>query len=252
MGRPRETKPKGSDLQTFILGLLLFLLVPVILPILPLMVLIAADPPTSAYMLQSPTRPVAHDWVPAQRISPWMARAVIASEDQKFLHHWGFDLEAIREAWEDNQRGAGRRGASTLTQQTVKNLFLWPGGYLRKAIEAWISFWADLLWSKHRILELYLNLAEFGPGIYGVEAAAWHYFGHPAALLGPQQAAQLAAVLPNPRKMQVEPPSDYVSERAGWIQTQMQQMGPLPPALAWPTAEQAAASAAAAPAGLRR
>lgn len=252
MGRPSRKETPASDLQTFVLGLLVFLLTPVLLPMLPLMALIVADPPTSAYMLQSPTRPVSHDWVPAQRISPWMARAVIAAEDQKFLHHWGFDLEAIREAWQDNQQGRGRRGASTLTQQTVKNLFLWPGGYVRKAIEAWISFWADLLWSKHRILELYLNLAEFGPGIYGVEAAAWHYFGRPAALLGPQQAAQLAAVLPNPRKMQAAPASDYVTERAAWIQNQMARMGPLPAALAWPSPEQAAASAAAVPAGLRR
>lgn len=243
---------QGSDLRTFVLGIVAFLLTPVLLPLIPLLALMLIDPPTSSYMLQSPTKPVSHDYVAAKEISPWLARAVIAAEDQNFSKHFGLDLAAIRKAWDENRRGQSRRGASTITQQTIKNLFLWPGGYVRKALEAWLTLWAELLWSKHRILELYLNVAEFGPGIYGAEAAAWHYFGRPAAQLDARQAALMAAVLPNPRKLQLGAPSGYVNERASWILQQMQQMGPLPEHLGWRAATPWPASETAPKADPRR
>lgn len=220
-------------IRTFLLGVLAFVALLICLPLLPVLLLIFINPPTSSYMLQSETA-VRQQWVDAAEISPWAARAVIAAEDQRFAEHWGFDLASIAEAVEDNRRGGSRRGASTISQQLAKNLFLWPGGYVRKGIEAWITLWIELLWSKHRILEVYLNIAEFGAGTYGVEAAARQFFGISAAQLGAEQAALLAAVLPNPKRLLAALPSDYVSERSRWIQAQMTQMGPLPPSLDWP------------------
>lgn len=184
--------------------------------------------PTTAFMLQSPVKPVAYQWMPMKQISPWMALAVVAAEDQRFPHHWGLDLPAIWEAAKKNWRNrhTGRRvGGSTITQQLAKNLFLWPGGYLRKLIEAPIALLMELLWSKQRILEVYLNVAEFGPGVYGVEAAARRYYGTSAARLTRWQAAQLAAVLPNPRLRRVWYPTPMQRQRSAWIEQQMQQLG---------------------------
>lgn len=183
-------------------------------------------PPTSAYMLQSPTRPVQYRWVPSQRIAPVVGRAVIASEDQKFREHRGFDLDAIGQALESNARQRRPRGASTLSQQTAKNLFLWPGGgYFRKGLEAGLTALIETLWPKDRILEVYLNIAEFGPGIYGIEAAARAHFGKSAAQLNVGEAARLAAVLPSPRRWNARNPGPYVQSRTAWI---LQQMGHAP------------------------
>lgn len=186
------------------------------------------DPPTSSFMLRENERyrPLAWTWVPAERISDAARMAVIASEDQRFAEHWGIDFQAIQKAVQDNQVRNRPRGASTLTQQVVKNLYLTSnGGYPRKAVEAWLTLWADALWPKQRTLELYLNLAEFGPGIYGIEAAAQHYFGIPAAQLNTWQASRLATVLPSPKRIDPLSTFGYVPERAGWIRTQMRMLG---------------------------
>lgn len=165
-------------------------------------------------------------WITLDKISPNMQLAVIASEDQRYPNHHGIDLISTSEAVEDIISGERRRGASTITQQTVKNLFLWPGeSVVRKAIEAWLSVIVELEWGKHRILEMYLNLVEFGPGIFGVEAASKHFFGINASQLSLSQAAQLAAVLPNPYLFKVNRPTQYQWQRIDWIETQMDQLG---------------------------
>ena len=161
-------------------------------------------------------------------ISPWMPLAVVASEDQRFPYHSGVDFEAIRKAVSEYKAGEGLRGASTITQQTAKNLFLWNGrSFVRKALEAVLALGIDGLWPKERVLEVYLNIAEFGPGIYGVEAASEIYFGKPARKLSQTQAARLAAVLPNPKVLSVTAPTAYVQERVAWIQQQMNQLSGL-------------------------
>jgi monofunctional biosynthetic peptidoglycan transglycosylase len=202
-----------------LLGLLLLLIV----------VLRWLPPPTTSYMLQSPTQPVQYQWVSASQIAEPMRRAVVAAEDQKFWTHHGFDFEAIQkaEAYNRNQLHH-RRGASTISQQTAKNLFLWPGGWVRKGLEAGLTVLIEKLWGKPRILEMYLNVAEFGPGVYGVGAAAQAYFGKPAAFLTPQEAARLAAVLPNPRHWSARDPGAYVQSRSAWILGQMGYGGTAP------------------------
>ncbi|WP_431731934.1 monofunctional biosynthetic peptidoglycan transglycosylase [Atlantibacter hermannii] len=171
---------------------------------------------------------VAHsDWVGMDEISPWMGLAVIAAEDQKFPEHWGFDMAAIQKAVAHNERNENRiRGASTLSQQTAKNLFLWDGrSWVRKGLEAGLTVGIETVWSKRRILTVYLNIAEFGDGIFGVEAAARHYFNKPASQLSASQAALLAAVLPNPLRFKADAPSGYVRSRQAWILRQMRQLG---------------------------
>lgn len=176
----------------------------------------------TSFMLQSPVHPVQHTWVPRERIADSARRAVVAAEDQKFWAHNGFDFEAMRKAYRGNQRGGRVRGGSTISQQTAKNLFLWPGGgYFRKGLEAGFTVLIETFWSKDRILEVYLNSAEFGPGLYGVEAAAQRYFRKPASRLTASEAARLAAVLPSPRRWRVDNPGAYVRQRAAWIQRQM-------------------------------
>ena len=171
---------------------------------------------------------VAHsDWVSMDEISPWMGLAVIAAEDQTFPDHWGFDVAAIEKALSHNERNENRiRGASTLSQQTVKNLFLWDGrSWLRKGLEAGLTVGVETVWSKKRILTVYLNIAEFGDGVFGVEAAAQRYFGKPASRLTQSEAALLAAVLPNPLRFKAAAPSGYVRSRQTWILRQMRQLG---------------------------
>ncbi|MHA6634666.1 monofunctional biosynthetic peptidoglycan transglycosylase [Citrobacter farmeri] len=171
---------------------------------------------------------VAHsDWVSMDEISPWMGLAVIAAEDQTFPDHWGFDVAAIEKALSHNERNENRiRGASTLSQQTVKNLFLWEGrSWLRKGLEAGLTVGVETVWSKKRILTVYLNIAEFGEGVFGVEAAAQRYFGKPASRLTQSEAALLAAVLPNPLRFKAAAPSVYVRSRQAWILRQMRQLG---------------------------
>jgi len=193
------------------------------------------DPPTTSFMLRdrytawqtdAPGYRFRHDWVDWEQISPSMKLAVIAAEDQKFADHWGFDFASIQDALDERERGRGSRGASTITQQVAKNLFLWPQpSWLRKGIEAGLTLLIELLWSKERILEVYLNVAEFGRGVFGVGAASEVYFGKPAALLNPYESARLAAVLPSPKRSRVDRPSVYVIERQYWILGQMRQMG---------------------------
>ena len=190
------------------------------------------NPPTSAFMLAyqlgTAPEPLRQEWVLMAEISPWMPLAVVASEDQRFPYHAGVDFEAIRKAVSEYKAGEGLRGASTITQQTAKNLFLWNGrSFVRKALEAVLALGIDGLWPKERVLEVYLNIAEFGPGIYGVEAASEIYFGKPARQLSQTQAARLAAVLPNPKMLSVTSPSAYVQERVVWIQQQMNQLSGL-------------------------
>jgi monofunctional biosynthetic peptidoglycan transglycosylase len=166
------------------------------------------------------------DWVPWKRIAPYAAVAVIAAEDQKFPAHDGFDFEAIEQAMEEAGRGERLRGASTISQQVAKNLFLWSGqNWFRKGLEAWFTVWIELLWPKQRILEVYLNVAQFGRGTWGVEAASRRYFGKAAENLTRHEAALLAAVLPSPTRYRVVNPGPFVRQRQQWILGQMQQLG---------------------------
>ena len=207
----------------------------VVLTIVPVVCLRWIPPPTSAFMLERRVagyfrgdhqREVRYRWVSWQSISPQMRLAVVAGEDQKFPHHWGFDFDSIADAVE-HQGAKGRlRGASTITQQVAKNLFLWPGrSFVRKGLEAYLTVAIECIWPKRRILEVYLNVAEFGRGIYGVGAASDAFFKQPPAELSREEAALLAAVLPNPRRLRVEDPSPYVRRRADWIRGQMEQLG---------------------------
>ncbi|MCQ4348647.1 monofunctional biosynthetic peptidoglycan transglycosylase [Pseudomonas stutzeri] len=165
-------------------------------------------------------------WRPWAELPDDLKMAVIAAEDQKFAEHRGFDLAAIRAALAHNERGGSLRGASTLSQQVAKNLFLWSGrSWARKALEAWFTVLIEALWPKQRILEVYLNSAEWGRGVFGAEAAARHHFGKGAPYLSRHEASLLAAVLPNPRERHAGRPSAYVQQRAAWIRQQMWQLG---------------------------
>jgi monofunctional biosynthetic peptidoglycan transglycosylase len=207
------------------------LLVAIVVTALPVVLVRVFPPETSAFMLRGRLEARdAHDaryrtryeWVDYRRIAPAAALAVMASEDQQFPFHHGFDMKSIRAAEVTNEEGGRVRGASTISQQVAKNLFLWPGkSYLRKALEAWFTVLLEALWPKERILETYLNIAQFGPGVYGVEAAAQEYFHSSAARLTPSEAALLAAVLPNPERLHADRPSRYVAERRDWILGQM-------------------------------
>jgi monofunctional biosynthetic peptidoglycan transglycosylase len=167
------------------------------------------------------------DWVSMDEMTPWMGLAVIASEDQKFPDHWGFDVSAIEKALAHNERNESRiRGASTLSQQTAKNLFLWDGrSWVRKGLEAGLTVGIETVWSKKRILTVYLNIAEFGEGVFGVEAASQRYFHKPASKMTMSEAALLAAVLPNPIRFRADAPSGYIRSRQAWILRQMRQLG---------------------------
>jgi monofunctional glycosyltransferase len=182
------------------------------------------EPPATAMMLQQPERfsDIDYQWRTRGEISAAVARAVIASEDQRFIEHHGIDFKSLNAAIDDYRSGDDLRGASTITQQVAKNLFLWPGrSFARKALEAYFALLIETFWSKQRILEVYLNIAELGPGVFGVEAAARRFFGTGAGALSDRQAALLAAVLPNPRAFHVDRPSAYVRGRQAWVLGQM-------------------------------
>lgn len=186
------------------------------------------DVPVSAFMLwhRLAGRKTVYQWVDWNRISPAVPIAVVAAEDQNFTEHHGFDFEAISDALEENKHRRRPRGASTVSQQVAKNLFLWSGGgWLRKGLEACLTVAIETCWPKKRILEVYLNIAQFGPQIYGVDAASRTYFGVPPAGLSSTQAALLAAVLPSPSRYRLNPPSPYVSQRAADIDRQVQLLG---------------------------
>lgn len=213
---------------TFILRLLVsaigFLLLLTILLTLPLRWL---NPPVTAFTLNDErvaSSNIREQWAAYSEVSPYVLLAVIAAEDQKFPEHFGFDFESLKKAL--NERRSKRRGASTITQQLVKNLYLWSGrSLIRKGVEAWLTLWLEFFVSKERILELYVNVVEFGPGIYGVSHAAEAFYGLEPKQLNRFQAAMLASVLPNPKRYSVAKPSAYVFERSADIRRSMQALG---------------------------
>lgn len=221
--------PINRRFRRFLVGLLWKTAVIVLLVTVAIVLLLRwIPPPSSAFMLQQRLSGIAvdHRWVPMDRISPHAALAVIASEDQNFFDHWGVDLKAIADAIEDNRTRKRPRGASTISQQVVKNLFLWPGrSYVRKGMEVYFTLLMEMLWSKQRILEVYLNVAEMGKGVFGVEAASRRFFHKPAGRLNRRESATLAAVLPSPKRMLADRPSDYVSRRTRQIIGQMNALG---------------------------
>ncbi len=186
-------------------------------------------PPTTAFVQQARrdlgTEKVTYRWVALEEIAPPLALCVVAAEDQKFPTHHGFDYESIRAATREARTRP--RGASTISQQVAKNLFLWPGrSILRKGLEAYLTVFIETFWPKRRILEVYLNVAEFGRGVFGAEAASRHFFGKPARQLSLGESALLTAVLPNPKRMSVGQPSEYVRQRAEEIEAAARQLGP--------------------------
>jgi len=195
------------------------------------------DPPTTAFMSSARAQAFLagdrtyrqrYQWVDYEKISRYAPLAVIAAEDQRFAEHWGFDIKAIDESIRRHRNGDGKRlrGASTISQQVAKNLFLWKRkSFVRKGLEAYFTVLIEALWPKRRIIEVYLNVAEFGRGVYGVEAASRHFFGRPARRLNAEQSALLAAVLPNPLRFKVNAPSRYVRSRQDWILSQMRGLG---------------------------
>lgn len=225
-------KTKTSRLWRILWRSLLALLLVTVMPVLCLRWI---PPPTSAFMLEKrlanlfrrePQKVIRYRWVGWESISPQMRLAVVASEDQKFPYHWGFDFESIADAVQEQDARGRLRGASTITQQVARNLFLWPGrSYVRKGLEAYFTVLLELLWTKRRILEVYLNIAEFGDGAYGVSAAAQNFFGKRPSDLQREEAALLVAVLPNPARLHIRNPSPYVRKRAGWVEEQMTHLG---------------------------
>ena len=207
----------------------------VLVTAIPVLVLRWLHPLTSAIMLEAQLEArlagqhryqTDYRWVDLEHISPHAAIAVIASEDQQFPFHAGFDFDSIRDAVRASERGRRLRGASTISQQVARNLFLWPGrSFVRKGIEAYFTVLLEALWPKERILEVYLNVAQFGRGIYGVEAAARRFYHEPASRLTAGQAALLAAVLPDPVRWHVDRPSRFVAWKQQWILAQMRNLG---------------------------
>lgn len=187
-------------------------------------------PPTTAFMLRERLvsgEAISYQWTPGEGISEQLPLAIVAAEDQKFPDHRGFDWDAIRGAMERNRAEDGPlRGGSTISQQLAKNLYLWPAqSWVRKGLEAYLTWWIELLWPKGRILEVYVNVVEFGPGVFGAAAAAETLIGRPAAELTPRDAALLAAVLPSPKRFSARSPSAYVRGRADQILRFMGQLG---------------------------
>lgn len=218
-GRPRRRRTR----RLLLLAALFVLAGVALATVVPLAWLAVRPPVATAFMLEShfadpasgePCASIAYVWVDWRQIAPDVPRAVVLAEDQRFLQHRGFDFRAIERALRERDTSGRVRGASTLTQQLAKNLFLWPGqSWLRKGIEAWYAFWMERAWPKRRILELYLNVAQFGPCVFGVEAAAQRFFGTGADSLDREQAALLATVLPNPKKLRAHNPGPYARER---------------------------------------
>ena len=190
---------------------LLFKFVPV--PFTPLMGIRAME-----HKKENKEMTCSHDWVPIDEISLNLQKAVIASEDGRFLEHWGFDFEAMQKAYKNNSKGKRLKGGSTISQQTAKNVFLWQGrSYVRKGLEAYYTVLIELIWGKKRIMEVYLNSIEMGDGVYGAEAAAKHWFRKDASSLTRYEAAGIAAILPNPRKYKASNSSSYINRRKGRI-----------------------------------
>jgi monofunctional biosynthetic peptidoglycan transglycosylase len=230
-----QFEQRGGVGSWLLKGVVTLLLTFVVLTAGPVLLLRWIDPVTTAFMIEAKAHAIGagkaqyenhYQWVDLEHISPHVALAVVASEDQNFPFHAGFDLKSIREAVRENAHRKRPRGASTISQQVAKNLFLWNGAsYVRKGIEAWLTVLIETLWPKERILEMYLNVAQFGPGVYGVEAASRQFYRTHAARLTRAEAATLAAVLPNPVRMHADRPSAYVMSRREWILGQMRGLG---------------------------
>jgi len=194
-----------------VLSVLLLRFIPI--PFTPLMISRAFEQKADGQEMHS-----SHDWVPIEEISPNLQKAVIASEDDKFLTHHGFNFDAMYKAYKGNKKGKKIKGGSTISQQTAKNVFLWQGrSYVRKVLEAYFTVLIELLWSKERIMEVYLNSIEMGEGVYGAQAAAQHWFHKDAASLTKREAASIAAILPNPLKYRATKSSRYIERRKGRI-----------------------------------
>ena len=231
-GLPRQ---RGSIAGRLLRALGLLLLAWLLFTSIPVLLLRWLHPLTTAFMLEARAQAGLADprgyrtdfrWVSLEQISPNAAVAAIASEDQQFPFHAGFDFNSIREAVRASERGRRLRGASTISQQVAKNLFLWPGhSFVRKGLEAYFTVLIESIWPKERILEMYLNIAQFGNGIYGVQAAGERFWHKPAARLSSSEAALLAAVLPNPERLHADRPSRYVMSRRDWILGQMRDLG---------------------------
>ena len=202
-----------------ILSVIIFKWVPV--PITPLMITRAVE-----NKLEGKDALLTHDWVSIENISPNLQKAVIASEDGNFLKHNGFDFKAMQKAFKNNQKGKRLKGGSTISQQTAKNVFLWQGrSYIRKGLEAYFTVLIELIWGKERIMEVYLNSIEMGNGVYGAESAARHWYRKSAVDLTKQEAAGIAAILPNPRKYKATNSSSYINRRKDKIVRVMQHIG---------------------------
>jgi monofunctional biosynthetic peptidoglycan transglycosylase len=220
MTNVRRSSPVGLAMRCVAMALVAWLL----LSVGAVLVLRFVPPPFTAMMLEQPRpiREIQYEWRDRRELAATVARAVIASEDQRFLAHHGFDFDQLQIALDEHRAGDELRGASTITQQVAKNLFLWSGrSFVRKGLEAYFTVLLEACWPKQRILEVYLNVAALGDGVFGVEAAARRFFGVSASALSAEQAALLAAVLPNPRKLLADRPSSYVRSRQSWILGQM-------------------------------
>ena len=234
-GSARDSRPRAGVLGALLKGFVVLLLACLLVTALPVLLLRWLHPTTSALMVEARVAAwragvrgyhTEFRWASLEEISPQAAIAVIASEDQQFPFHAGFDFDSIRDAVRDSERGKRLRGASTISQQVAKNLFLWSGhSFARKGLEAWFTVLIEALWPKERILEVYLNIAQFGDRIYGVQAAAQHFWHKSARSLDSRDAALLAAVLPNPHLLHVDRPSRYVIARREWILGQMRELG---------------------------
>ncbi|MBL8917215.1 MAG: monofunctional biosynthetic peptidoglycan transglycosylase [Archangium sp.] len=207
-----------------------------VLTVVPVVLLRFIDPPTTAFMFERRMAAaragdsrfqLQYHFVPRSRISPHLVRALVAAEDAKFLEHHGFDWDAMAEAMEDRIEGKSKRGGSTLTQQVAKNLFLWPArSYVRKLLEAYFTVLIEVFWSKQRIIEMHLNIAEYGDGVYGVEMASRRFFGKSAAAVTPQEASELVVVLPAPKSRRPNALNGKSLERAAWVREQVGNLTP--------------------------
>jgi monofunctional biosynthetic peptidoglycan transglycosylase len=231
-GKP---KPRRSFFRRFLRWIMFAIGAWIVLGVCAVAILRFVHPVTSAFMIERRIAALANNergftlayrWTPWDQVSKQLPIALVAAEDQKFPFHHGFDVEAIQDALADAEDGDRLRGASTISQQVAKNLFLWNGrSFVRKGLEAYFTVLIELMWPKRRILEVYLNIAEFGDGVYGAAAASDRFFHKSPAQLGSHESALLAAVLPNPRRYRANPPSSYVAQRAEWIERQAAQLG---------------------------